>query len=158
MAFKMSSVCFAEAVALGFFADSASADFCFSCANVLDGREKREDRSNPEAGATGWWALSGGAWGAFTGRARANRARTVGASTSRRAHGRGCPSRQPDAGRFRIERLRRDAKLRDDRVSRATMAFRRDALLRKTARSPATRRTLVLFGMRASFVVVICGW
>jgi hypothetical protein len=71
---------------------------------------------------------------------------------------RGCPSRQPDAGRFRIERLRRDAKLRDDRVSRATMAFRRDALLRKTARSPATRRTLVLFGMRASFVVVICGW
>jgi len=41
-----------------------------------------EDRSNPEAGATGWWALSGGAWGAFTGRARANRARTVGAENS----------------------------------------------------------------------------
>jgi hypothetical protein len=157
MAFKMSSVCFAEAVALGFFADSASADFCLRERFGRKG-DACEDRSNPEAGATGWWALSGEAWGAFTGRARANRARTVGASTSRRAHGRGCPSRQPDAGRFRIERLRRDAKLRDDRVSRATMAFRRDALLRRTARSPATRRTLVLFGMRASFVVVICGW
>jgi len=72
MAFEMSSVCFAEAVALGFFADSASADFCLRERFGRKG-EACEDRSNPEAGATGWWALSGGAWGAFTGRARAER-------------------------------------------------------------------------------------
>jgi hypothetical protein len=39
MAFKMSSVCFAEAVALGFFPDAPSADFCSRMERVQAGVE-----------------------------------------------------------------------------------------------------------------------
>ena len=57
MAFKMSSVCFAEAVALGFFPDAPSADFCSRMERVrgVDGRKRgsnpRRERGTEGSGA-----------------------------------------------------------------------------------------------------------
>ena len=60
MAFKMSSVCFAEAVALGFFPDAPSSIFCSKMERVEEAWMERKRRSNPrrERGTEGSGAFA----------------------------------------------------------------------------------------------------